>query len=248
AYMGYFAERLTISWQEFMNLGRMDENDGTKFSMSVLAMNFSAQVNAVSLIHRDVSRKMFAPLYKGYFPDELYIDYVTNGVHNLTWTSQSWQKLYRDTFSEDYLADVSNQSYWNKIKSLDNSVLWQLHKKEKESLVEFIKSRLQKEYTLRAENPQVYFETIKKFDSEKLTVGFARRFATYKRADLLFSNLDKLKEIVDNGVQFVFAGKAHPQDKAGADLIRRIIEVSRMPQFLGSIIVIENYDMSVAKR
>ncbi|MBQ2386360.1 MAG: alpha-glucan family phosphorylase [Bacteroidales bacterium] len=248
AYMGYFAERLTISWQEFMNLGRMDENDGTKFSMSVLAMNFSAQVNAVSLIHRDVSRKMFAPLYKGYFPDELYIDYVTNGVHNLTWTSQSWQKLYRDTFSEDYLADVSNQNYWNKIKSVDNSVLWQLHKKEKESLVEFIKSRLQKEYTLRAENPQVYFETIKKFDSEKLTVGFARRFATYKRADLLFSNLDKLKEIVDKGVQFVFAGKAHPQDKAGADLIRRIIEVSRMPQFLGSIIFIENYDMSVAKR
>lgn len=248
AYMGYFAERLTISWQEFMNLGRMVENDGTKFSMSVLAMNFSAQVNAVSLIHRDVSRKMFAPLYKGYFPDELYIDYVTNGVHNLTWTSQSWQKLYRDTFSEDYLVDVSNQNYWNKIKSVDNSVLWQLHKKEKESLVEFIKSRLQKEYALRAENPQVYFETIKKFDSRKLTVGFARRFATYKRADLLFSNLDKLKEIVDKGVQFVFAGKAHPQDKAGADLIRRIIEVSRMPQFLGSIIFIENYDMSVAKR
>ena len=248
AYLGYFAESLTISWQEFMQLGKMTGQSQEKFSMSVLAINFSAQVNAVSLIHRDVSRTMFAPLYKGYLPEELHIDYVTNGVHNLTWTSQLWQRLYDSVFDKKYFNDVSNPDYWKRIKSVENSVIWELHKEEKESLIEFVKSRLQKEYSLRGESPTIYFDTIKKLNPEKLTIGFARRFATYKRADLLFSNLEKLKEIVDKGVQFVFAGKAHPQDKAGADLIRRIIEVSRMPEFIGSIIFIENYDMSVAKR
>lgn len=248
AYLGHFADYLGISWEEFMNAGRMKGEKDEKFSMSVLAMNFSAQVNAVSLIHRDVSRKMFAPLYEGFFPEESHIDYVTNGVHHLTWTSPLWQDFYRKTFGEEYLSDTSNAKYWKKIFDVPDEELWTLHKQEKEALMAFIRRRLEKEYTLRAEDPQVYFKTIKKLSGDKLTVGFARRFATYKRANLLFTNLERLQEIVDKGVQFIFAGKAHPQDKAGADLIRRIMEVSRMPQFTGSIIFIENYDMSVAKQ
>lgn len=248
AYLGHFAGCLGISWEEFMKLGRMKEDKDEKFSMSVLAMNFSAQVNGVSLIHRDVSRKMFAPLYEGFFPEESHIDYVTNGVHHLTWTSPLWQDFYRKTFGEEYLRDTSNAEYWKKIFDVPNKDLWALHRQEKEALMAFIRQRLEKEYTLRAENPQVYFNTIKKLSADKLTVGFARRFATYKRADLLFSKPERLKEIVDKGVQFIFAGKAHPQDKAGADLIKRIIEISRMPEFAGSIIFIENYDISVAKQ
>lgn len=248
AYLGHFADYLTLSWDEFMTLGRTSDDKKEKFSMSVLAMNFSSWVNAVSLIHRDVSRKMFAPMYKGYFPEELHIDYVTNGVHRSTWTCSRFQKLYKDTLGNDYLLSEKENEIREKIFSLGDATLWREHLEEKKSLIELIKQRLKKEYTLRAEEPQVYFKTIKKLSPDKLTVGFARRFATYKRANLLFSNLDKLKEIVDCGVQFVFAGKAHPQDKAGADLISRIMEVSRMPQFTGSIIFLENYDMSLAKR
>ncbi len=248
AYLGHFADYLTLSWEEFMGLGRMRDDAKEKFSMSVLAMNFSNWVGGVSLIHRDVSRKMFATLYEGYFPEELHIDYVTNGVHHLTWASERWQNFYLKTFGSEYLSDMAQAERWSAIHKVEDSVVWNLHQEEKSELIEFLKQRLKKEYAQRAEDPQVLVETLKKLSADKLTVGFARRFATYKRANLLFTNLDRLQEIVDSGVQFVFAGKAHPQDKQGADLIKRIIEVSRMPQFMGSIIFVENYDMSVAKQ
>ncbi len=248
AYLGHFADHLTISWEEFMRLGRMKNDRKEKFSMSVLAINFSNWVGGVSRIHRDVSRKMFAPLYEGYFPEELHIDYVTNGVHHLTWTSKRWQDFYLKTFGGEYLEDMADSERWSAIRKVDDAEIWNLHRQEKEELIDFLKQRLKKEYAQRAEDPQVLVETLRKLSPDKLTVGFARRFATYKRANLLFTNLDRLQEIVDSGVQFIFAGKAHPQDKQGADLIKRIIEVSRMPQFTGSIIFVENYDMSVAKR
>lgn len=248
AYLGHFADQLTISWEEFMSFGRMTKDAKEKFSMSVLAINFSAKVNGVSLIHRDVSRRMFAPLYEGYFPEESYIDYVTNGVHHLTWASKAWQEFYLETLGGEYLDDMSDTERWKKIKDVPNEVLWKLHGEEKKQLCDFLSSRLEKEYAARAEDPQVLVHTIKELGKDKLTVGFARRFATYKRANLLFTNLDKLQQIVEKGVRFIFAGKAHPNDKQGADLIARIIEVSRMPQFVGNVIFIENYDMGVAKQ
>lgn len=246
-YLGRFADYLHLSWEEFYALGKESDEDKAKFSMSVLAMNFSQQVNGVSRIHARVSREMFSYLYKGYFPRELHIDYVTNGVHHSTWTSKSWLELYKKTFSENYLLDQSNIEYWKKIYEVDNQVIWQTHHNEKLTLINFVKERLKSDYTKRGEKPQLYFQTINELTDNKLIVGFARRFATYKRANLLFSDIERLKKIVNSGVVFIFAGKAHPQDGAGQSLIKRIIEISKMQDFIGKIIFLENYDMYLAK-
>ena len=246
-YLGYFAEQLHISWEEFFALGKDGENKDSKFSMSVLAINFSQYVNGVSRIHARVSRDMFSYLYKGYFPKELHIDYVTNGVHHSTWTSKAWLELYKQTFSEAYLQDESNDNYWKKIYEVEDSLIWNTHNNEKKKLIEFVKNRLKKDFTKRAENPKLYFQTVAELTEDKFIVGFARRFATYKRANLLFTNLERLKQIVDSGVVFIFAGKAHPQDEAGQNLIKHIIEISKTQEFLGKIIFLENYDMYMAK-
>ncbi len=232
-YLGYFADQLHLSWNEFFSLGKQGEEKDSKFSMSVLAINFSQYVNGVSKIHARVSRDMFSYLYKGYFPRELHIDYVTNGVHHSTWASKVWLELYKEGLE--------------KIYNVEDSLIWNTHNNEKKTLIEFVKKRLKHDFTKRAENPQLYFQTIAELSEEKLIVGFARRFATYKRANLLFTNLERLKQIVDSGVVFIFAGKAHPQDGAGQNLIKHIIEISKMPEFIGKIIFLENYDMYMAK-
>ncbi len=232
-YLGHFAEQLNLNWNEFFALGKEGNNKDSKFSMSVLAINFSQYVNGVSKIHARVSRDMFSYLYKGYFPRELHINHVTNGVHHSTWASKAWLELYKEG--------------WEKIYNVEDSLVWNTHLNEKKTLIEFVKNRLQQDFTKRAENPKLYFQTTAELSEEKFIVGFARRFATYKRANLLFTNLERLKQIVDCGVVFIFAGKAHPQDGAGQGLIKRIIEISKMPEFTGKIIFLENYDMYMAK-
>jgi phosphorylase/glycogen(starch) synthase len=232
-YLGHFAEQLNLNWNEFFALGKEGNNKDSKFSMSVLAINFSQYVNGVSKIHARVSRDMFSYLYKGYFPRELHINHVTNGVHHSTWASKAWLELYKEG--------------WENIYNVEDSLVWNTHLNEKKTLIEFVKNRLQQDFTKRAENPKLYFQTTAELSEEKFIVGFARRFATYKRANLLFTNLERLKQIVDCGVVFIFAGKAHPQDGAGQGLIKRIIEISKMPEFIGKIIFLENYDMYMAK-
>ena len=232
-YLGHFAEQLNLNWNEFFALGKEGNNKDSKFSMSVLAINFSQYVNGVSKIHARVSRDMFSYLYEGYFPRELHINHVTNGVHHSTWASKAWLELYKEG--------------WEKIYDVEDSLVWNTHLNEKKTLIEFVKNRLQQDFTKRAENPKLYFQTTAELSEEKFIVGFARRFATYKRANLLFTNLERLKQIVDCGVVFIFAGKAHPQDGAGQGLIKRIIEISKMPEFIGKIIFLENYDMYMAK-
>ena len=232
-YLGHFAEQLNLNWNEFFALGKEGNNKDSKFSMSVLAINFSQYVNGVSKIHARVSRDMFSYLYKGYFPRELHINHVTNGVHHSTWASKAWLELYKEG--------------WEKIYNVEDSLVWNTHLNEKKTLIEFVKNRLQQDFTKRAENPKLYFQTTAELSEEKFIGGFARRFATYKRANLLFTNLERLKQIVDCGVVFIFAGKAHPQDGAGQGLIKRIIEISKMPEFIGKIIFLENYDMYMAK-
>jgi alpha-glucan phosphorylases len=250
-YFSHFSQILSLEWEDFMALGRMNkENTEEKFSMSVLAMNFSQEVNGVSKIHGRVTKEMFAPMYKGYFARELYIDYVTNGVHFPTWVDRRWRALYEKTFGKEFLSDQSNYKYWKKIYSVSDKDIWSVHQSAKESLVRFMFSRLQDELCQRAEDPNLFHKIKERFDPKALTIGFARRFATYKRACLLFTDLKRLEKIVNNPtrpVQFIFAGKAHPADKAGQNLIKRIIEISKMPQFIGKIIFIDNYDMFVAK-
>ncbi len=250
-YLPHFAEQMNISWEQFMNLGRFVENDlNEKFSMSVLAFKLSQEVNGVSRIHGKVSQDMFSKLYPGYFPEELHIGYVTNGVHFPTWTSKSWQQLYKKEFGEEFLEDQSNADYWQKILNVPDQTVWNMRLKQKQQLIDYLRVRLTNDMTRRNDNPKQIFKLMDAFNPNALTIGFARRFATYKRAHLLFTNLERLSKLVNNAekpVQFVFAGKAHPNDQAGQDLIKRIVEISKTPEFIGKITFVENYDIELAK-
>ncbi len=251
AYLSHFSEVFSISWEEFIGLGRFNPQDPSeKFSMSVLATRLSQEVNGVSRIHGRVSREMFRPLYPGYYAEELHIGYVTNGVHYFTWTDKIWQELYRKTFDEGFENNQPDTRYWQKIYDIPDVKIWENRVNVKKRLVAFVKEHLHKDMLARQESPRLIIESMKHLDENRLIFGFARRFATYKRAHLLFTNLERLEKIVNNPekpVLFLFAGKAHPHDKAGQDLIKRIIEVSKMPQFSGRIIFLENYDMIMGK-
>lgn len=251
-YMSHYPDRLNISWKDFLNLGKFRENDPMeKFSMSVLAANLSQEVNGVSKIHGRVSREMFQALYTGYFPDELHIGHVTNGVHYPTWTATLWQMLYRKHFDKKFEQDQSNPEYWKKIHEIPDEEIWDIRKELKSELIAYVKYRVRKDMTERQESPALILKTTEKLNDKALIIGFARRFATYKRAHLLMSDLARLSNIVNNEekpVLFLFAGKAHPNDKAGQDLIKRIIDVSKMPEFSGKVLFIENYDMELGKK
>ncbi|NOY51954.1 MAG: alpha-glucan family phosphorylase [Chlorobi bacterium] len=251
AYIPHFSDAFSLSWDDFMALGRFNRDDhGEKFSMSVLACRLSQEVNGVSKIHGRVSREMFAGLYPGYFPDELHIGHITNGVHYYTWTDKIWQKLYKKTFDEGFEQKQHETAYWSKIHDVPDDVIWANRIKLKSNLISKLKIKLKNDLTAKAGNPKQIVQMISRFDEKALIIGFARRFATYKRAHLLFMNLQRLDEIINNTkkpVYFFFAGKAHPHDKAGQDLIKRIIEISKMPQFIGKIIFIDNYDMTIGK-
>ncbi len=250
-YFSHYCSTINISWNEFMAFGRFNPTDNKeKFSMSVLAIHFSQEVNGVSEIHGAVSRSMFAPLFKGYFPEEIFISHVTNGVHFPTWVANSWLKLYVETFGEEFLHNQSNEQYWLKIHNVSDDKIWHTHVQQKHQLLDYIKQRLKTDFLQRAEEPRLWLDTVENINYNALTIGFARRFATYKRANLIFSNIERLKRIVsnpDHPIQFIFAGKAHPNDQGGKDLIRQIIEISKQPDFVGKIIFLENYDMSLAK-
>ena len=250
-YLPHFPGRINISWEEFMNLGRMHHNDpGEKFSMSVLATNLSQEVNGVSRIHGRVSRDMFQQMWPGYFAEENHIGYVTNGVHLPTWADKNWQRLYAKVLGEDYLERQSDTALWEKIDEVADNEIWKIRKKLKHELIEYIKVKLADDMRRRSESPKLILETLEKLNENALIIGFARRFATYKRAHLLFTNLERLAEIVNDAkrpVIFLFAGKAHPNDKAGQDLIKNIIEVGRRKEFVGKVLFINNYDMEIGK-
>ncbi len=247
AYLPHFAEHFKINWEEFMGLGRFNQaNANEKFSMSVLALKLAQEVNGVSKIHGKVSRDMFQPLYPGYYSDELHIGHVTNGVHYFTWTDKIWQELYVKTFGKEFEQHQPNTSYWERIYDVPDEVIWKNRLALKSHLIKEIRKKQKRDLKQRFENPKVMVESLAALDEHALIIGFARRFATYKRAHLLFTNPERLAAIVNNKekpVIFLFSGKAHPNDKAGQDLIKRIIEISRMPEFVGRVIFLQDYDM-----
>ena len=250
-YMGSFPEKLGISWQEFIDMGR--ENPGTheKFSMSVFALHTCQEANGVSWLHGKVSQQMFAPVWKGYFPDELHVSWVTNGVHMPTWATSEWKKYYRECMGEKLFDDQSNKDLWSAIQNAPNEKIWDIRKKLKNRLVDYIKKEYRMSWLKNQGDPSKVVSVLEKINPNALLIGFGRRFATYKRAHLLFTDLDRLAKIVNNErypIQFVFTGKAHPADGGGQGLIKHIVEISRRPEFLGKIIFLENYDMRLAKR
>ena len=250
-YMGQYAKKLGITWQDLMNLGRENPNTQEKFSMSVFACNTCQEVNGVSWLHGKVSQAMFQPIWKGYAAEELHVSYVTNGVHLPTWAASEWKDEYEKIFGENYIKNQVSEDMWSAIYDVPDEEIWNIRLTLKNKLVNYIRSEIKDKMSQKQENPAKILQTLDKVNPNALLVGFARRFATYKRAHLLFTDLERLAKIVNNPsqpVQFIFAGKAHPADGGGQDLIRRIVEVSRRPEFLGKIIFIENYDMQVAKR
>jgi phosphorylase/glycogen(starch) synthase len=250
-YIGHYPSRLKITWKQFMALGKSNPDDPhEKFSMSFLAANLSQDINGVSRLHGKVSQDIFHALYKGYAPEELHIGYVTNGVHLPTWTAKPWIDLYEETFGKEFFNNQIKMETWKKIQDVPDSTIWKIRNQLRHYLLEYIKDKLKESGIKRLENPKMIVEMSEKLNKHTLTIGFARRFATYKRAHLLFSNIERLSKIVNNAsmpVQFIFAGKAHPQDKAGQDLIKLITEISKRPEFIGKIIFMPNYEIRSAK-
>jgi phosphorylase/glycogen(starch) synthase len=251
-YFANYPVRFNISWEAFMALGRKHiDYVNDKFSMSILGCKLAQEVNGVSKIHGTVSREMFVDLYEGHFANELHIGYVTNGVHYPTWAHKKWQQYHKEILGNNFLADQSNPDVWKNIEKANIATLWKIKNELRAELIDEVKLLLEEQMMTRNELPELILKTLKSIKKETLTIGFARRFATYKRAHLLFSNKERLAQIVnhpEHPVQFLFAGKAHPNDKAGQDLIKKIIEFSREPQFIGKIIFLENYDMILAKK
>lgn len=251
-YMWHYAEKLGISFDELMDLGRENPGDkGEKFSMSVFACNLCQEVNGVSWLHGEVSKKMFAPIWKGYFWEESHVGYVTNGVHMPSWADPAWRQLFEENFGSKFYGDQSNTKIWEKIYNVPDEKIWETRKLLKNKLIDFIRVKYRESWLRNQGDPQRILSILDNINPNALTIGFGRRFATYKRAHLLFTDLKRLAEIVNNPtrpVQFIFTGKAHPADGGGKGLIKRIIEISRQPEFLGKIIFLENYDIALAKR
>lgn len=251
AYLNTYVTEMGLTWQQFVALGRVEaDNAQEDFSMSNLAMRLSQEVNGVSKLHGTVSQKMFSVLYPGYNWEENHVGYVTNSVHYPTWISSEFDALYRKQFGKGFLKDQSNKSYWKKIHDVPAETIMEVRRTLKNRLLKYVRKTLQDDLTRRGENPRAIFEVLNNIDNDALIIGFARRFATYKRAHLLFNNLERLTEIVSNEerpIMFLFAGKAHPADSGGQDLIRRIIHISKSPQFAGKVIFLEDYNMEMAK-
>ena len=251
-YMGGYPAKLGISWDELIGMGRNNPDDHSeKFCMSVFACNTSEEVNGVSKLHGWVSQKMFAPIWRGYYPEESHVGYVTNGVHLPTWTATEWRKLYAKYFDDSFMIDQSNQSIWEAIYKVPDDEIWNTRLALKKKLVNYIRQQFTETWLKNQRDPSRVVSLLESINPNALIIGFCRRFATYKRAHLLFTDLDRLSKIVNDPerpVQFLFSGKAHPADGAGQGLIKRIYEISQRPEFLGKIIFLEDYDFQLARR
>jgi len=251
-YMSEYPAKLNLSWDEFIDMGREHPGDhNEKFSMSTFACNTCQEVNGVSWLHGKVSQEMFQPIWKGYFPEELHVSYVTNGVHLPTWTSSDWKSVYEKYFTKAFYADQSNMKIWEGVYKIPDQEIWHTRMGLKNKLVDYIKEQFRENWLKNQGDPSRIVSVLEAINPNALIIGFGRRFATYKRAHLLFTDLERLERIVNNPlkpVQFIFTGKAHPADGGGQGLIKRIVEISRMPQFLGKVVFLENYDMRLAKR
>ncbi|MCE9021325.1 glycosyltransferase family 1 protein [Bacteroides thetaiotaomicron] len=251
-YMGGYPARMGISLDDLMDLGRNNPGDkGERFCMSVFACNTTQEVNGVSWLHGKVSQEMFSTIWKGYFPEEMHVGYVTNGVHFPTWSATEWKELYFKYFNENFWFDQSNPKIWEAIYNVPDEEIWKTRMTMKNKLVDYIRKSFRDTWLKNQGDPSRIVSLMDKINPNALLIGFGRRFATYKRAHLLFTDLERLSKIVNNPdypVQFLFTGKAHPHDGAGQGLIKRIIEISRRPEFLGKIIFLENYDMQLARR
>ncbi|MBS1687997.1 MAG: alpha-glucan family phosphorylase [Bacteroidetes bacterium] len=249
-YLSHTAQQFNISWETLINLGRTIEDTQEQFSMTTLALKLSGEVNAVSKLHRKVSCLLFNSLWKNYMPEELNIGYVTNGVHYATWTAGEWKALHEKVFDKEFFNSVSDAVTWQKIYNVPNEDIWGIRKVLKNKLLNSVKERLSGISASRHEGPRKLAEAIVHLTDDALLIGFARRFVSYKRPDLLLHDLNRLSTIINNiqkPVLLFFSGKAHPSDKSSIDLVKRIVDITEMPEFRNKVFFLEDYDMNLAK-
>ena len=251
-YMGGYADMLGISWKEFIGMGRINpDDDNEKFCMSTFACNTCQEVNGVSMLHGWVSQKMFSSIWSGYYPEENHVGYVTNGVHFPSWCATEWRSVYDMYLKPGFYEDQSNEDLWHGIYDCPDTEIWGTRMALKEKLITYIRDKFAESWLKNQGDPARVVSLLERINPNALMIGFCRRFATYKRAHLLFTDLDRLSKIVNNPdkpVLFFFSGKAHPADGAGQGLIKRIYEISQRPEFLGKIIFLEDYDYQLARR
>ena len=247
-YFGDMARDLGLSQWDFMELGRVPKSG--EFCMTVLALRTASRANGVSKLHGDVSRKMWQWLWPAVPVEEVPIGHVTNGVHFRSWISAELNQLYDRYLGPNWREEPANSDVWSRVQSIPAEELWRTHERRRERLVSYARRRVRDQRIARAA-PQAEIEAAAEvLDPDTLTIGFARRFATYKRATLILYDIDRLRKILTNPnrpVQLIFAGKAHPQDDMGKELIRKITEVSRDPALGRHVVFLEDYDMAVAR-
>ncbi|HEV3165078.1 MAG TPA: alpha-glucan family phosphorylase [Isosphaeraceae bacterium] len=250
-HLGKLREALHLSFEDFMGLGRVYPADTNEpFCMTVLALKLSRHANGVSALHGKVSRRMWHPLYPNRSEEEVPIGHITNGVHVLSWLAPQMLQLYDRHLGNDWPGKMRHPETWAGIQSLDDAELWETQQVLKARLIDFVRRRLAAQARRRNEGDAAIERATKVLDLSALTIGFARRFATYKRAGLVLSDAERLAEMVnssDRPVQFVFAGKAHPEDHMGKELIQNIVRLSRQDRFAHRIVFVEDYDMNVAR-
>ena len=251
-YFNGYWDRLGITKEEFLKLGMKPGADiaNTGFNMGILALKFSGKKNGVSKLHGAVSRELFGEVWPNIAANESPIDYVTNGIHTCTWLAPNMKKLYNKYLKPYWQDDIQNDETWKKINDIPNEELWAEHMDRKVKLLKLVKENV----TNRLKRCGYKYEEINsitsQLDPNALTIGFSRRFATYKRATLIFRDLERITQILNNAnkpVQIIFAGKAHPSDQGGKDLIKYIHEISMKPQFKGKVFLLENYNMALSK-
>ncbi|MGE4283751.1 MAG: alpha-glucan family phosphorylase [Clostridia bacterium] len=250
-YLSNMWTALKISRHQFLELGMdISSESPDVFNMTVLALKMSGQRNGVSKLHGMVSRNIFNNIWHGIPEEEVPIDSVTNGIHTATWLSSSLRYLYDKYLGQDWKDHISDSSMWNNIHNIPDEELWNAHINNKQEMISFVKERLKKQKTRNGVAHEEIEELREMLETNALTIGFARRFATYKRANLIFRNIVRLQRIINNPampVQIIFAGKAHPADYPGQELIKQIHDLANREGFKGKVFLIENYDMELAK-
>lgn len=250
-YFTSYCADLGISRQDFLNLGAKKENsfnDG--FNMAVLALKIAGAKNGVSKLHGGVSRQLFAELWPNTAVEEIPITYVTNGVHTCTWLAPTLKELYNAYMRPFWQEKTYDLEVWNDIDNIPDKALWDAHMVQKKKLVNLVRKNLRAQKVRNGAPIDEINDIDKMLDPNALTIGFARRFATYKRADLIFRDLERITKILNDPqrpVQIIFAGKPHPADVQGQELVKKIYEISQMPQFKGKVFILENYNMYVAR-
>ncbi|HJJ13023.1 MAG TPA: alpha-glucan family phosphorylase [Clostridiaceae bacterium] len=250
-YFSNFWPKLGISREDFLRLG-MKSSQGLEqgFNMGMLALRIAGKKNGVSKLHGAVSRRLFADVWQNIAPDESPIDYVTNGIHTCTWLAPSMKEVFNKHLKPYWQDNIQDDETWEEIKNIPNQELWDTHTNRKKKLFALVKNNITTRLKSSGCSYEEINEIVSKLNPNALTIGFARRFATYKRATLIFRDLERLTQLLNDPerpVQLIFAGKAHPADKEGQDLIRYIHEISMKPQFKGKIFLLENYNIAMSR-